>query len=99
LKNTTTGIGWRSLLIGLVLAAGLNAVTPYSEFIVAAGAVASNHFPIAGVASLVLLSLLNLALYRFRGRPWLHSRELAVIYIIVMVTSGIPSCCGICSRP
>jgi hypothetical protein len=90
-KTPENRITWRSVLIGLVLAAGLNAVTPYSEFIVGAGAVASNHFPIAAVASLVLLSLLNVALYRFRGRPWLHSRELVVIYIIAMVTSGIPS--------
>jgi hypothetical protein len=90
LNRAATGITWRSLLIGLVLAAGLNAVTPYSEFVVAAGAVASNHFPIAAVASLVLLSLLNVVLHRFRGRPWLHSRELVIVYIIAMVTAGIP---------
>jgi hypothetical protein len=84
-------ITWRSVSLGLLLAAGLCAVTPYNDYVVGNTYIAGNHFPMGGVGVLLLLSLLNLILYRWRGRPFLNTRETAVVYIIVMVTSGIPS--------
>ena len=86
-----TGITWRSLLIGLVLAGGLAALTPYNDYVVGNTYIAGNHFPIGGIAVLLLFSLLSLVFYRKRGRALLSARELAVIYILIMVTSGIPS--------
>jgi hypothetical protein len=86
-----SGLTWRSLLLGFVLACGLAALTPYNDYVVGNTYIAGNHFPIGAVFVLLVLSLLSLAVYRIRGRPLLHVRELAVIYIIIMVTSGIPS--------
>ena len=85
------GITWRSVTIGLCLAAGLAALTPYNDYVVGNTYIAGTHFPVGAVAVLLLLSLLNLIAHRVRGRALLHARELAVIYILIMVTSGIPS--------
>jgi len=85
------GITWRSVSLGLVLAAALCIITPYNDYVVGNTYIAGNHFPMGGVAVLLLLSLLNLILYRKRGRPFLTAGETAVVYIIIMVTSGIPS--------
>lgn len=85
------GITWRSVSLGLLLAAALVAITPYNDYVVGNTYIAGNHFPMGGVAVLLLLSLCNLLLYRTRGRPLLSMGETAVVYIIIMVTSGIPS--------
>ena len=91
MTKRNNGITWRSLLVGLVLAAGLCALTPYNDYVAGNTYIAGNHFPVGAVAVLLLLSLLNLTLYRLRRRRLFTTRELAVIYIIIMVTSGIPS--------
>ena len=85
------GITWRSVSLGLLLAGGLAALTPYNDYVIGNTYIAGNHFPIGAVAVLLLLSLINLITYRLRGRTLMSTRELAVIYIIIMVTSGIPS--------
>jgi len=85
------GVTWRSISLGLILAAALCAITPYNDYIVGNTYIAGNHFPIGAVSVLLLLSLLNLLLFRLRGRAILSTRETAVVYIIIMVTSGIPS--------
>jgi hypothetical protein len=85
------GITWRSVLIGLVLASALCAITPYNDFVIVNTYIAGNHFPVGAVAVLLLLALLNVIALRKRGRALLRAREVAVIYIIIMVTSGIPS--------
>jgi len=84
------GITWRSVLLGFVLAGGLCALTPYNDYVVGNTYIAGNHFPVGAIAVLLLLSLLNFVLHRLRGRALLTLRETAVVYIIIMVTSGIP---------
>jgi len=91
MKRAERAITARSVLLGLVLAAGLAAITPYNDYNIGNTYIAGNHFPIGAIAVLLLLSLTNLIVHRLRGRGMFHPRELAVIYIIIMVTSGIPS--------
>ncbi len=91
MREEGRGITWRSISLGLLLAAGLCIITPYNDYVVGNTYIAGNHFPLGGVAVLLLLSLLNLILHRKRGRPFLNTRETAVVYIIIMVTSGLPS--------
>src|SRR5574340_1584357 len=85
------GITPRSVLLGLLLAGVLSAITPYNDYVIGNTYIGGNHFPIGAIAVLLLLSLANLAFHRARGRGLFHQRELAVIYIIIMVTSGIAS--------
>lgn len=81
----------RSLALGLCLAALLCAITPYNDYVIENTFMAGNHFPVGAVGLLLLLAALNLAVRRVRGRGILTAPELAVIYILTMVTSGIPS--------
>jgi hypothetical protein len=78
-------------LLGLVLAAGLNALTPYNDYVLGNTYIAGNHFPIGAVFVLLTLSLANFLFHWRRKRALLTGREVAVIYVIIMVTSGIPS--------
>lgn len=85
------GITRRSVLLGFCLAGMLCAVTPYNDYVVENTFLAGNHFPVGAVAVLLLLSALNVAARGLRGRSLLSAAELSVIYIVIMVTSGIPS--------
>jgi hypothetical protein len=85
------GITRRSVLLGFCLAGVLCALTPYNDYVVGNTFLAGNHFPVGAVAVLLLLSTLNLVTRRLRGSSFLSAPELAVIYIVIMVTSGIPS--------
>ena len=91
MRTARGGITWRSVSLGLLLAGALNAVTPYNDYGLGNTYVAGNHFPIGAVFVLLVLSLVNFLVYRRRGRGLLSGREVAVVYIIIMVTSGIPS--------
>ena len=90
-RTQERGITRRSVLLGLCLAGLLCAVTPYNDYVVENTFMAGNHFPVGAVAVLLLMSALNLVTQRLRGRPLLSARELGVVYILIMVTSGIPS--------
>lgn len=90
MNGSRIGVTWRSVVLGLLVGGGLCALTPYSDLIVMNTYMAGSHFPTGAVAMLFLLALLNLVVYRIRGRPLLQLGEIAVIYIIAMVTSGIP---------
>jgi len=90
-REGNRGITRRSVLLGFCLAGLLCAVTPYNDYVVENTFMAGNHFPVGAVAVLLLLSALNLAAQRLRGRSFLSARELGVVYILIMVTSGIPS--------
>jgi hypothetical protein len=90
-RRRERGLTPRSLLLGFTLAAALCALTPYNDYVIENTFMAGNHFPVGAVATLLLLSALNLAVRRVRRRPLLNARELGVVYILIMVTSGIPS--------
>jgi len=90
-REGNRGITRRSVLLGFGMAGLLCAVTPYNDYVVENTFMAGNHFPVGAVAVLLLLSALNLAAQRLRGRSFLSARELGIVYILIMVTSGIPS--------
>ena len=86
-----SGVTWRSVVLGLLLACALAALTPYNDCVVGNSYIAGNHLPIGAVFVLIALSGLNLACRRIRGRGMFTPAELAVIYILVMASSGIAS--------
>lgn len=90
MNRTRGGVTLRSAVLGLLVGGGLCALTPYSDYIVMNTYMAGSHFPMGAAAVLFLLALLNLVVHRVRGRPLLQLGEIAVIYVIAVVTSGIP---------
>ena len=67
MRRAERAITARSVLLGLLLAAGLAAITPYNDYVIGNTCIAGNHFPIGAVAVLLLLSLAYLGFHRLRG--------------------------------
>ncbi len=82
----------RALLTGVVCTAILVAVTPYNDEYILGTYVAGNHFPVGAFAVLLALALVvNPVLRRTRtGRPF-SSAELLTVWVMTLVSSGIPS--------
>jgi hypothetical protein len=82
----------RALLTGVFCTAALVAVTPYNDLYILGTYVAGNHFPVGAFAVLLALVLVvNPLLRRGRvGRPF-SSAELLTVWVMTLVSSGVPS--------
>ena len=78
MRQSRGGITARSVIIGLLLACALCAITPYNDYVIVNTYIAGNHFPVGAVAVLLLLGLLNVIALKRRGRALLRTREVAV---------------------
>ncbi len=82
----------RALLIGIVLAALLCAITPYNDYKIAATYLAGNQFPIGAIFVLLALSgAVNPLLRRFAPRAAFSRGELLTVWTLILVASGLPS--------
>ena len=82
----------RALLIGLCLVTIFALVGPYTDLYVQGSKLAFNHLPISALVTLLLLVTVgNGLLGRLVPRWALGIRELAIIYIMVLVASPLPS--------
>ncbi|WP_394793405.1 DUF6785 family protein [Armatimonas sp.] len=77
----------RALILGLLGAALVCVWTPYNNYKVGASLIGGNQFPTVAFAVLALLALLRQLLPRLKVTP----AELATVWTILLVTSGIPS--------
>jgi hypothetical protein len=82
----------RSVLIGLLGAALLCAITPYNDYKIGATYLAGNQFPVGAVfALLVLAAPINALLRRFAPAKAFSGAELLTIWTLMLVASGLPS--------
>jgi len=82
----------RALLIGLAFVVLLCAVIPYNDYYLRNTYITGNHFPLGAVVVLtVLVLVVNIVLRYVRPRSQLRPGELMVIWIMIIVSSGIPS--------
>ncbi|MCP4687860.1 MAG: hypothetical protein GY859_07400 [Desulfobacterales bacterium] len=80
----------RAVALGLILAVVVCAVTPFNNTYLRATPLGGGHFPLAPFFALMLLTLLAAAAGRlFRGKPWLTGGELLVVWILMVLVSGI----------
>ncbi len=84
---------WPAVLaIGLLASTALVAITPINDYLIMNTYIAGNHFPIGAFAVLLLLTLaVNTTLRKFASRLALSPAQLAAIWALILVTSGIPS--------
>ena len=80
----------RAILIGLLLAMVICALTPFNNVYRQATPLGGGHFPLAPFFILFWLTLLMAAVGRLAGRRlWLNGRELLVVWILMVLVSGI----------
>jgi hypothetical protein len=80
----------RAILIGLLLATVICALTPFNNVYRQATPLGGGHFPLAPFFILFWLTLLVAAVGRLAGRRlWLNGRELLVVWILMVLVSGI----------
>ena len=80
----------RAILLGVGLGVLICAITPFNNAYLNATPLGGGHFPLAPFFIFFLLSVGIAALGRFRfSSNWLSGRELFVIWILMVVASGI----------
>ncbi|MFY9943971.1 MAG: DUF6785 family protein, partial [Desulfobacterales bacterium] len=86
----SSGIRPRAILIGVLLATAICALTPFNNVYRQATPLGGGHFPLAPFFILFWLTLLVAAAGRLAGRRvWLSGRELLVVWILMVLVSGI----------
>ena len=83
----------RSVVVGILIALILCAITPYNDYYVAATYLAGNFFPVGAMGAVLLIVLVfNPICIRLGRRRWAFSSvEIVTVWSIITVVSGIPS--------
>jgi hypothetical protein len=86
----TPRIRLRAILLGIVLAVAICAITPYNNAYLQGTPLGGGHFPLAPFFVLVWLTIFVAAARKiFNGRTWLTGKELTVAWILMVLASGI----------
>ncbi len=86
------GISWRSALLGLILSAGVCALTPFNDYVVANTFLIGGYLPLAVVLTIFALVIgVNVPLRRFCPALALRGEELAVIVAMMLVACALPT--------
>ena len=82
----------RAVIIGIALVIIQTAVTPYNDYYLQGTDISGNHFPLGAIFALIILTLgVNPALKKITPKVGLHPGELMTIWVMMVVTSAIPS--------
>lgn len=79
----------RAIFLGMCFGAAICAVTPYNNIYRQATLLGGGHFPLAPFFILLWLTILVAGLGNAFHRSWLTGRELLVIWILMVMVSGI----------
>ena len=86
------GVSPRAVIIGLMGAALLCAITPFNDYKIAATFLAGTQFPVGAIFVLLLLAApVNALLRRFAPSRAFSKGELLTVWTLVLVASGLPS--------
>jgi hypothetical protein len=91
-ERGSNGVTWRALLIGGAASLFIGAAVPYSNMVIK-GTVLAHNFsvPAALFVFFVLVAGMNPLLHLCHPRLALHRAELAVIFIMAMIATSIPT--------
>ncbi len=86
----TSGIRLRAIIIGLVLATAICLLTPINNIYHRATPLGGGHFPLAPFFLFLILAMLSLLISRlFKARALLTGSELLIIWMQMVIGSGI----------
>ena len=84
-------ITFRSVIIGLMWVIVQTMVTPYNNIYLWGSRLAGSHFPMGAMIVLLLMaSVVNTILRKLKSGWELDPGELLVVWLMVVVASGIP---------
>ena len=90
--NRVLGMSFRSVILGLLGAAGVCAFTYFNDFVIRQSPMVGHHMPNAIFGSLILfVVLINPLIGRFHRRGGLTGAELAVVLVLTLSACTIPS--------
>lgn len=81
----------RAILLGIVIVFIQSIAAPYSNYVVRGPSFSGNHFPTISIFVLGVLTALNLLFRKVKPEFELNPAELAAIWMMSLVTAGIPS--------
>ncbi len=85
-------ISWRAFIIGLAWVIVQTMVTPYNTFYIQGSKLAGNHFPAGAMIILLFMTfVVNTILRKIKPGWELSPAELLIIWIMLVVSSGIPA--------
>ena len=79
----------RALILGILLAVGMCALTPYNNAYKQATPLGGGHFPLAPFFLLVWLTVLTAAAGKIFKRALLTGKELLIVWMLMLLASGI----------
>ncbi|MFH1092475.1 MAG: DUF6785 family protein [Pseudomonadota bacterium] len=79
----------RAILLGLVLAVIICAVTPFNNAYLQGTPLAGGHFPLAPFFLVLCLTVILAGLGKVLKKTWLTGRELLVTWVLMVLVSGI----------
>ena len=89
-KEGPQGVRLRAIILGMVLAIAICAITPFNNAYRNATPLGGGHFPLAPFFVLAWLLLFTvLARKIFKGRIFLTGKELLLVWILMVIVSGI----------
>lgn len=92
LPDANRALTFRALCIGAVAAALINAVAPYSEWVVRSTYMTTSYFPLGLVFAFILVvAVLNPLIKLFRRSSGLREDELGVIYLMLLAAVSVPT--------
>ncbi|MFQ6041820.1 MAG: DUF6785 family protein [Candidatus Poribacteria bacterium] len=82
----------RAILIGITWVIIQSIVAPYNNYYIRGSSLSGNHFPVTSVFILTLLCLVvNVIIKKVKPGRELSAKELATVWIMTVIASGIPS--------
>lgn len=92
-ESTATGnyrIRFRAIFLGILLAALICAITPFNNTYLRGTPLGGGHFPLAPFFVLIWMTVLVAAVRKiFKGRGLFTGKELLVVWILMVLASGI----------
>src|SRR5438552_2361042 len=86
------GITFRSILIGTIAALLVCGLTPYNDYVLSDTDLTAGFMPLGAIlVEFLLIVAINAPLHKWAPRFALRGGELAVIVLMTLVASGVPS--------
>lgn len=91
-RGSERGFSARALLLAFACIVGFSLLTPYNDYYIANTFIAGNLLPTSSIVVLLMLVMvINPLLWRYVRRFAFRAHELATVWALIVIASGIPA--------